>query len=64
MKRIPIWLDGEMTLMELKRIFHAEGYHVRLDGCGQICVDKVPEFLKHDEPSTNVVMMPKRRAAT
>lgn len=64
MKRIPIYLDGEMTLMELKRIFEAEGYHVRLDGCARIVVDRVPEFLRKDEPASNVVPMKKRRSAT
>lgn len=61
MNRIPIYLDGELTAMEVKRIFNEAGLYLHTDTAGRFVVDRVPKFLL---PDTNVVPMRKRKVAT
>jgi hypothetical protein len=49
MNRIPVWINGEIQLAELVRAFNSLGYHARSDAFGRLCIDPVPNFLKHDE---------------
>jgi hypothetical protein len=63
MKRYPIWVNGEMSMKQVAKIFHDAGWHLHCRN-GQMLVDPVPSIVKKDEPETNVVPMEQRRTAT
>ena len=61
MKLFPIYIDGEIALIELARIFSDAGYALRTDAGGRVVAHRVPAFLRKDEPAANVVPMKRVR---
>ena len=61
MKLIPIYLDGEIPVIEIARMLADAGYHLRTDTAGRMVASRVPTFLRHDEPIANVVPMKRVR---
>lgn len=56
MKLVPIFIDGDITLAEVSRIFEAAGYHVRMVG-SQIIAARIPAFLRREAEPSNVVRL-------
>lgn len=54
--KVPIFLDGNLTVDEIAAIFSAAGYMVTTED-GRLVARRVPAFLRRDE--TNVVQMPR-----
>lgn len=44
--KLPIFIDGEVTVHEVARIFEAAGYVVRVDGAGRFVATRIPPALR------------------
>jgi len=45
---IPIFVDGDMTVMELARALSGIGYHLRRDSAGRMVDARIPPLLMRD----------------
>lgn len=60
--KIPIFIDGDIALAEVARIFTQAGYHIHSDSAGRLCASRVPGFLRKDpaQAKSNVVHLKAR----
>ena len=60
--RVPIFVDGDLAVDEIARIFAAAGYHLHSDDAGRLCASRVPPFLRKDTGPvlSNVVKITRR----
>ena len=46
--RIPIYVDGDLAVADLARIFASAGYHIHTDSAGRLLASRVPAFLRRE----------------
>lgn len=59
--KYPVFIDGEIPLNELQRVFNNAGYHLYSDGAGRMIAQRVPRWLSKDAPASNVSALPRAR---
>lgn len=58
-KRVAIHFNGDILMEEIASMVKDAGFHLRITNSA-IVVDRVPNWLRKEEPSANVVLLPAR----